>query len=73
MDIKELISFYEMKGDKQIVFLLKKLIMEYEIDNQIDKDPDYFLVEDSDTDSECSMTDIVKEDLQLLILYYKDY
>tara|TARA_R110000824_G_scaffold314944_3_gene501856 strand:- start:1093 stop:1293 length:201 start_codon:yes stop_codon:yes gene_type:complete len=66
MDIKELISFYEMKGDKQIVFLLKKLIMEYEIDNQIDKDPDYFLVEDSDTDSECSMTDIVKEDIDTL-------
>jgi hypothetical protein len=57
--LEEVISFLAKRGDAELIQVLRNIIEEYEAFI----DPDYET--ESETDSDCSMTDIVEEDIQL--------
>lgn len=57
--LEEVISFLAKRGDGELIEVIRNIIEEYE--RHID--PDYET--ESETESDCSMTDIVEEDLQL--------
>ncbi len=60
-DIEEIKTFLAQRGETQLLKILYDLEEEYA--RHID--PDYEMVEDSDTDSECSTTDIVQEQFEV--------
>ncbi len=60
VDIEELKSFLAKRGEVDLLNMIKMVEEEYE--RSID--PDYS-EEDSETESECSMDDIVEEDIQV--------
>lgn len=60
-DIEEIRTFLAQRGETELLMVLRHI--EEEFEKHID--PDYEIVEDSDTESECSMTDIVEEQFQV--------
>ena len=60
VDIEELKSFLAKRGEVDLLNMIKYVEEEYE--KSID--PDY-LEEESETESECSMDDIVEEEIQV--------
>lgn len=60
VDLEELISFLARRGETELLSVLKHIQEEYE--RSIDPD---FETEESESESECSMEDIVPEELEV--------
>jgi len=60
-DIEEIKTFLAQRGELELLKVVRYLEDEYE--KHID--PDYEIVEDSDTESECSTGDLVEEQFQI--------
>lgn len=60
-DIEEIKTFLAQRGESELLKVVKYLEEEYE--KHID--PDYEVVENSDTESECSTGDLVEEQFQI--------
>jgi hypothetical protein len=60
-DIEEIRTFLAQRGETELLMVLRHI--EEVFEKHID--PDYEIVEDSDTESECSMTDIVEEQFEV--------
>lgn len=60
-DIEEIKTFLAQRGESELLKVVKYLEEEYE--KHID--PDYEIVDNSDTESECSTGDLVEEQFQI--------
>ncbi len=60
-DIEEIKTFLAQRGESELLKVVKYLEEEYE--KHID--PDYEIIQYSDTDSECSTGDLVEEQFQI--------
>lgn len=61
LDIEEIRTFLAQRGETELLMVLRHI--EEEFEKHID--PDYEMVEDSDTESECSTTDLVPEQFEV--------
>jgi len=60
-DIEEIRTFLAQRGETELLMVLRHI--EEEFEKHID--PDYEIVEDSDTESECSTGDLVPEQFEV--------
>ena len=61
LDIEEIRTFLAQRGETELLMVLRHI--EEEFEKHID--PDYEIVEDSDTESECSTSDLVLEQFEV--------